>query len=118
MEGGERHSSLVSLGVGTVIGGYRVESVLGDGSTGTVYSALDVALERRVALKRAANRLTGRTRPAAYRSLVADMMRESPPSMPFAHGRFPPQVLSDRVGCQVFRPQDRGWVDLAVLCLE
>ena len=45
-------------------------------------------------------------------------MRESPPSMPFAHGRFPPQVFSERVGCQVFRPQDWGWVNLAALCLK
>jgi serine/threonine-protein kinase len=51
MERSEGHSALVTLGAGTVVGGYRVESVLGDGSTGTVYSALDVALERRVALK-------------------------------------------------------------------
>jgi YVTN family beta-propeller protein len=74
--------------------------------------------ERFLARMRSANRVAGHMRGAAYRSLVADMMRESPPSMVFAYVRFPPQVFSERVGCQVFRPQDWGWVDLAALCLK
>src|SRR5438552_15858654 len=37
--------------MGAAVAGYRVESVLGHGSMGTVYSAEDVQLERRVALK-------------------------------------------------------------------
>jgi ABC-type transport system substrate-binding protein/class 3 adenylate cyclase/tRNA A-37 threonylcarbamoyl transferase component Bud32/DNA-binding beta-propeller fold protein YncE len=51
MESSKRDSALMALNVGTVVGGYRIESVLGHGSMGTVYSALDVSLERRVALK-------------------------------------------------------------------
>jgi ABC-type transport system substrate-binding protein/class 3 adenylate cyclase/tRNA A-37 threonylcarbamoyl transferase component Bud32 len=42
---------VADLSTGTSIAGYRIESVLGHGSTGTVYSALEVTLERRVALK-------------------------------------------------------------------
>lgn len=71
-----------------------------------------------IARMRAAYRIAGPRRAAAYRSLVADMMRESPPSAIFAHGRQFPQLFSERVGCQVFRPQDGGWVDLAALCLK
>ena len=36
---------------GEALAGYRIEAPIGDGSTGVVYSALDVALDRRVALK-------------------------------------------------------------------
>jgi serine/threonine protein kinase len=42
---------MADLTTGTSIAGYRIESVLGHGSMGTVYSALEVSLERRVALK-------------------------------------------------------------------
>jgi serine/threonine protein kinase len=36
---------------GTVFAGFRVESLIGEGAMGTVYSAEDVASGRRVALK-------------------------------------------------------------------
>ena len=42
---------MADLSTGTAIAGYRIEAVLGHGSMDTVYSALDVSLERRVALK-------------------------------------------------------------------
>jgi serine/threonine-protein kinase len=42
---------VADLTTGAAVAGYRVESVLGHGSMGTVYSALDTGLERRVALK-------------------------------------------------------------------
>lgn len=37
--------------VGTVIGGYRIESKIGEGGMGTVYRAIETNLERRVAIK-------------------------------------------------------------------
>jgi serine/threonine-protein kinase len=39
------------LAAGTTVAGYRIESVVGHGSMGTVYSAYDPRLERRVAVK-------------------------------------------------------------------
>ena len=39
------------LEVGRVIGGYRIDAVLGQGSVGTVYEATQIAVGRRVALK-------------------------------------------------------------------
>ncbi len=50
--GSDGHSSGVStLETGSTVAGYRIESVLGHGSMGTVYSAHDIALDRRIALK-------------------------------------------------------------------
>ena len=42
---------MTDLRVGTALAGFRIESLIGQGSTGTVYSAQDVALDRRVAVK-------------------------------------------------------------------
>ena len=49
--GAKIRRTVADLTTGTSIAGYRIESVLGQGSMGTVYSALEVSLERRVALK-------------------------------------------------------------------
>src|SRR5262245_54385209 len=58
MEGGsEDRSSVADLSTGVAIAGYRIEAVLGHGSMGTVYSALDTALDRRIALKVLASEL-------------------------------------------------------------
>ena len=45
-------------------------------------------------------------------------MKLPSPAVLTALGASKPQVFSDRVGCQVFRPQDWGFVDLAALCLR
>jgi hypothetical protein len=73
---------------------------------------------RYVAGMRAAYYVTGRKRASKYRMLATDMMRDSPPTAQYAFARQPPQIFSRRVGCQVFRPQDGGLVDLAALCLK
>jgi ABC-type oligopeptide transport system substrate-binding subunit len=73
---------------------------------------------RYVARMRDAYDVTGGKRAATYRTLATDMMRDSPPSAQYAAARRPPQIFSKRVGCQVFRPQDDGLVDLAALCLK
>jgi serine/threonine-protein kinase len=65
---------------------------------------------------RTALRLSGAARAAAYRRLETDMFRNSPPSAVYAVMLGAPQFFSPRVGCQVFRPQDNGPVDLAALC--
>lgn len=66
----------------------------------------------------AAYRVGGSGRAAAYRRLVQQMLAESPPAAVYATMRASPQLFSPRIGCQVFRPQDYGLVDLAALCVR
>ena len=68
-------------------------------------------------MRRAAT-VVGPGRATVYRELVGRMMRQSPPTAVFAIPRQPVQLFSENVGCQVFRPQDYGYVDLAALCLR
>ena len=67
---------------------------------------------------RRAAAVVGPRRASIYRQLVGQMMRQSPPTAVFAIPRQPVQLFSENVGCQVFRPQDYGYVDLAALCLH
>ncbi len=75
---------------------------------------------RYITLMRAANRLSGDQRASAYRDLVADLMRESPPGAVYQTRAGPAQFFSDRVdpACVVNRPQDGGVANLAALCLR
>jgi ABC-type transport system substrate-binding protein/class 3 adenylate cyclase/streptogramin lyase/tRNA A-37 threonylcarbamoyl transferase component Bud32 len=67
---------------------------------------------------RAAYAVAGPGRAAAYRRVVAAMFRAAPPVAVYGLQNAPPQLFSSRIGCQVFRPQDSGYVDLAALCLR
>src|SRR5580704_10323378 len=51
--GGETHSisALVAVNVGTKLGHYRIEGIVGQGGMGVVYRALDTTLNRPVAVK-------------------------------------------------------------------
>jgi ABC-type oligopeptide transport system substrate-binding subunit/class 3 adenylate cyclase/predicted Ser/Thr protein kinase len=69
---------------------------------------------------RAAYQLSGERRAEAYRDLVGDMMRESPPGAVYDTRAWPAQFFSERIDpkCVVNRPQDGGYVDLAALCFR
>src|SRR5262249_15463866 len=67
---------------------------------------------------RAALEVGGTARADTYRRLVAGTLRSAPPAAPYGIQNGPAQVFSSRIGCQVFRPQDWGFVDLAALCLR
>jgi YVTN family beta-propeller protein len=67
---------------------------------------------------RAAFKVEGAGRAAAYRRLDTQMFLKSPPAAVYATLRGSPQLFSSRIGCQVFRPQDSGLVDLAALCIR
>jgi peptide/nickel transport system substrate-binding protein len=75
---------------------------------------------RYIARMRAAHRLRGDERTAAYRDLVAEMMCESPPGAVYLTSALPAHFFSDRVDpkCVVSRPQDGGFIDLTALCLR
>ena len=60
----------------------------------------------------------GAARGTAYGRLDTEMFRQSPPAAVYATVRGTPQIFSSRIGCQVFRPQDNGLVDLAALCIR
>src|SRR5215210_2113179 len=42
---------MAPLAAGTTVGGYRIDALVGEGATGTVYAAHEPGLDRRVALK-------------------------------------------------------------------
>ncbi|HEU4978730.1 MAG TPA: ABC transporter substrate-binding protein [Solirubrobacteraceae bacterium] len=67
---------------------------------------------------RRAQSVSGPARAAVYGSLDRAILRTSPPTAVFAAAHGEPQLFSARVGCQVFRPQDQGLVDLAALCIR
>jgi serine/threonine-protein kinase len=66
----------------------------------------------------ASARLYGPARGHAYRRLETQMFRNSPPAAVYAVMSGPPQIFSSRIGCEIFRPQDGGLVDLAALCVR
>ena len=65
---------------------------------------------------RTAHDVGGAARGEEYRRLVSGMLRAAPPAAPYGTQNGPAQVFSSRIGCQIFRPQDWGYVDLAALC--
>jgi hypothetical protein len=67
---------------------------------------------------RAADNVGGVARAETFRRLVSGLLRSAPPAAPYGTQNGPAQVFSSRIGCQVFRPQDWGYVDLAALCLR
>jgi serine/threonine-protein kinase len=73
---------------------------------------------RWTARMRAAQEVGGTARADTYKQLVAGMLRSAPPAAVYGAPNGPAQVFSNRIGCQLFRPQDWGYVDLAALCLR
>ena len=63
------------------------------------------------------SRLSGEARLRAYGRLDIDIARHAAPVVAFADITAD-DFFSARIGCQVFRPQDWGFVDLAALCLR
>ena len=53
-----------------------------------------------------------------YGRLDRSMMLTSPPVAVYSALHGQPQLFSSRIGCEVFRPQDQGLVDLAALCIR
>jgi ABC-type transport system substrate-binding protein/class 3 adenylate cyclase/tRNA A-37 threonylcarbamoyl transferase component Bud32 len=71
-----------------------------------------------IARLRAAARLTGARRPAAYERLDHELALGPVPAVPLAFFAGTPQLFSQRVGCHTFLPQYNGLVDFASLCLN
>jgi serine/threonine-protein kinase len=64
------HATDDEFGLGSRIGGYRIDAVIGNGGMGLVYDAYELANERRVALKVIAPRFAS---DPAFRALRASM---------------------------------------------
>jgi hypothetical protein len=79
-----------------VIPGYRVESVIGRGSTGTVYRAWQLAVEREVALKVLHSELSGKPR------VIQRLQREARTLARLAHPHIVGAIDMGRAG-------DRWW---------
>jgi ABC-type transport system substrate-binding protein/class 3 adenylate cyclase/tRNA A-37 threonylcarbamoyl transferase component Bud32/streptogramin lyase len=67
---------------------------------------------------RAAEKVTGRGRPAAYARLDHELGHGPTPAVPLVFVAGTPQLFSARVACHTFLPQYNGLVDFASLCLK
>jgi DNA-binding beta-propeller fold protein YncE len=82
--------------VGTQLGGYRIDRVLGRGGMGVVYLATELALERRVALKLIAPELAGDS------SFRAGFLRESRLAASIDHPNILPVYAAGEVDGELY----------------
>src|SRR4029453_18482565 len=82
--------------VGTELGGYRIERVIGRGGMSSVYLGHHVRLERRVALKLLA------THPAARERFRGGLLRESRLAAPIDHPNIVPIYDADEADGTLF----------------